>query len=85
MAYRRRHRPFQTHLVRLDRLDDVIGQWITVLFQCRCAYGIMTIPVEGDARRIQNAQCGFDHLWPDPVSRQQRYAMCHIFLYCLGD
>ncbi len=77
---RRRHRPFERHLVAADRIDQLHRQRLAGPLE-RDDAGDVRLPVDRDAGRFQDADDRFGDFGSDAVAGDQRDGVCHSRTY----
>jgi hypothetical protein len=76
LADGRRDRAFERDLVALDRFEEVGGQRVAELFQ-RLRARVVRLPLDLDARRLDDPHHGGGDFRPDPVARNECDSMFH--------
>src|SRR6266508_5185584 len=76
-AHRRRDRPLQCGAVRPDRVEDVAGQRVTAVLLHHVGAGVLDVPVELDARRLEHASRRLGQLRTRAVAGNQGHAVRH--------
>ena len=80
LADRRRHRSLERDLVAADRVDQLHRQRLAGPLEREDA-GVVRLPVDRDARRLEDADDRVGDLGSDAVAGNQRDGVCHSRTY----